>query len=918
MIPTYLSEHLRADDRTVVFPSEVAAAFWRRSYLRETGRPSIRADRIISWDAFKERYFGRRHTFKPVNALMRTMFAVRFLEDHRRNPSLTTLVPPAYADDSPRFLTNIRAVLPLLPELERRSSGAADFAQDLRTVRAAYEGYLNDTDSFEPGWVAIGEIEVDSPHVILFPALLEDFEEFRRPIEASPHVRLVRAPTATSGIRLRQFADSRREIGAILAQIESLLDAGTSPSQIAVTIPGVEEIAETLEQESRRREVPLIVRSGAALADYPAGRLFAGIAACRRSRFSLDSVKEFLLDRGIPFRNRRAHELLVRFGAETGCLANGRRDLWATAFRSKSNRLLSSVVAEERDGLSEEYRRFSRAVAAIADAPSFSEIKRLLYAFLRAFIATDEWDGTNERVFQRSIELLDELDDAAAGHDVPQPFALFVRMLGESTYVPRADSGGINVYPYRVSAGIAPRHHFILNASRRTSDVQIDPFPFLSDPLREALGVQPTDATEAFWNVYEQSGSEVHASYAEVSAVGPELAPGRFVAGERIEHQPTHAPENTDRFRLERAYWAGGIDSLDELYPVQRRGFERATVSAFAPAATDMTSEPLDGDGLVAAAMAAQLQQSSAESNAGTHPRRTADAQKASRVGVTPSHLEAFVACPFSYFFSRVVALEEHSWTADIERPQDIGSFYHRVLEVFFAEIRQRGTTIHADQKDSAATRLRELIEQEAAGYARRSTALHPLALAARFDRITDDLSCLVFRELDRLSGYRVYATEAWYDSDAVDGVHLYGKIDRIDVDPATGSAVVLDYKKGAFPAPADVTGRKRNGDRVEPSSYQIPFYLALAEASGLSVGEAGYESVERRTYKPVYATDGKRYFGDDEWPDVRARLFEAITQMISDIRRGDYRCRREDCEGCAFRALCRRKFVVTIQRESL
>lgn len=898
MISSVTKDLLAAGDRTVVFPSEVTAAFWRREYLRMTGRSSVRADRILSWDAFKERFFGRRLHLRPVNTLRRTVFALRFLEAHSRRPQLKHLVPPKFASESPRFMATVRAVLPLLPTLLERAGAAdlADLVWDLQTVSKEYEEFLADAGCFEPSWVGVGEVTVDAPHTIVFPELLEDFAEFRAALEASPAVSFVRAPSGPAAISMIRFADARREIDALFDELEKLLDSGTAPAEIAVTIPRVVEIEEVLTQESDRRQVPLVLRTGAALSDYPSGRLFASIAACERSRFSLDSVKKLLLDRGVPWRDTRLNELLVRFGVDAGCLANGSDDVWSRAFAAKSDRILSEEVRGRRTVLAEYYRRLSRSVRTITHAPTFADIKRLLYVFLNTFLDTDSWDEPSERVFQRSIEVLDDLAEAAGAADPGDPFSVYLRILSETTYVSRRDTGGINVYPYRVSAGIEPTHHFVVNASRRTTEVRIDPFPFLSDPMRDALGVATVDATDTFWSVYEQSGRGVRASYADVSSVGPELPPGRFVA---TRGALDHGEPDEDRFRVEQRWWSGASLTVSGIYPAQKTGFERALATALRRRGVGLTESPLSDIELIEEAVAAQ-----------------SEAEDPATLRVSPTHLEAFALCPFSYFFSRVVGLEEAAWTADPERPQDLGNLYHRVLELFFSDLKERSQLLLPDDTESHEKRLRETLHREADGYAERYTALHPVALSARRERIAQDLLALLRRQLERLSGMAVFATETWFDTKL--DAHLYGKIDRVDTDPATGEARIIDYKKRGVPSASEVTGRKRNGDTAEVTSFQIPFYLYLAEENGISVAEAGYESIEDRKYTPVFGSGKKRYYSPDERDAVEARLLETVRSMTASIRAGDYRCRREDCDGCAFRALCRRKFVVDAPRKGL
>lgn len=909
MFPEQLEQRLVGSRDTVVLPSEVVAAFWRRHILTSTNRTALRSDHVLSWDAFKERYFGRRQRRRPVDALQRTIFALRFLEAHRKKPTLQVLVPPAYASESRRFLTNIRAVLPLLPRLQVAAAHVSALSADLQAVRKHYDAYLETVGCFEPSWVEIDVPRIKDRHLIVFPELMEDFPEFEEALRGSATVEVVSAgryeAASAASLYLEQFSDSRREIDALFGRLERILDSGVSASDIAITVGNLDELIEVLTQEAERREIPLRIRTGRTLSEFPAGRLFNNLARCEQTGFSLESIKQLLLDRSVPWRNRHLNELLVRFGADCGCLANGRNDLWNHALTNASKRLSTEEADAHRAELRELYRGLTRNIRAIVHARSFPQIKQQLYGFLRAFLDTNAWDETNERVFQRCVDLLDDLASAAGKLQVSDPFSLYVMALGEKLYVERNETGGVNVYPYRVSAGILPQHHFLVNASRRTTEVQIDPFRFLSDPLRDELGLSVNDVTDHFWEVYTLSGRNVYPSFAEVSAAGPELAPGSFVAEGRIV-----APEENIEtpFRHEARWWGRHENSIDSVYPTQRRGLDHALVTAFVSRGPDYAEQPIASAELV-----------------DTAATRQASRTNANAIGMSPTHLEAFLACPFSYLASRVLGLEENSWIAEVERPQDIGSLYHHVLESFFARLKEEGRPIRETSLADYETAIREELGEAASGWARRNTSLHPVVLSARLEAIADNLVCLVRRQVSRLEGYRVVATEQWYtatlgfdieqDADtnkpatADRTVSLFGKIDRIDRSSATGGHVLLDYKKSGVPTKGAVIGITGHGREVDPSSYQIPFYLFLADENGISVDEAGYESIEKRKYTSVFGDDG--YFDDDGLPAIRERLLDTVSRVAERITGGDYRCNEETCESCAFRSFCRRKFAV-------
>ena len=100
---------------TLVFPSEIAAEFWRRAVIRRGSRVAVREDRLISWDTFKERAFEIRQEAVPTNRTIRSVFAERLIRENADRPVLRELIPPAFASDALGFTSAIESILPRIP-----------------------------------------------------------------------------------------------------------------------------------------------------------------------------------------------------------------------------------------------------------------------------------------------------------------------------------------------------------------------------------------------------------------------------------------------------------------------------------------------------------------------------------------------------------------------------------------------------------------------------------------------------------------------------------------------------------------------------------------------------------------------------------------------------------------------------------
>jgi len=122
---------------------------------------------------------------------------------------------------------------------------------------------------------------------------------------------------------------------------------------------------------------------------------------------------------------------------------------------------------------------------------------------------------------------------------------------------------------------------------------------------------------------------------------------------------------------------------------------------------------------------------------------------------------------------------------------------------------------------------------------------------------------------------------------------------------PGDAACQVVDYKTGGLP-----TGPELRGEKDVPS-VQIPSYVYLLEKSGFPVDRALYYSVKEGRYRAAYAAAGKADLGPEEMRKVLETLLRLGASAADRIRGGDYRFYPEDCEPCAFRGLCRRKYLI-------
>jgi ATP-dependent helicase/DNAse subunit B len=188
------------------------------------------------------------------------------------------------------------------------------------------------------------------------------------------------------------------------------------------------------------------------------------------------------------------------------------------------------------------------------------------------------------------------------------------------------------------------------------------------------------------------------------------------------------------------------------------------------------------------------------------------------------SGLESWAGCPVAWLVEHALRprelLPERIWTAR-------GSAAHRVLAAVFETLRAAGDGVRLDPQ--TLPQALELLDRSLDGDTRQ---LSPLAAVNRTERRRLQLEIERFLSLtaESSSRHEARAIELGFGLEGEDlaaveiggGLELCGRIDRIDVDPQAGTAIVFDYKTGS-----GVVGQ---GSWASERKLQPALYMRAAE----------------------------------------------------------------------------------------
>lgn len=271
------------------------------------------------------------------------------------------------------------------------------------------------------------------------------------------------------------------------------------------------------------------------------------------------------------------------------------------------------------------------------------------------------------------------------------------------------------------------------------------------------------------------------------------------------------------------------------------------------------------------------------------------------------SEIEAYLACPYKWFFDRIVSPKETDTAFDA---REKGSLAHSIVANFYALWNEDGARrVKAEDLDEALVLL-DGVERTMADAARRGVQglEEELSLAQAAQWARD----IIRRDPDYLPGFVPLHHEFRFGEDAqrpvlLGGVSLRGSIDRIDSSPV--GVVVTDYKSART-----LSGAKSfAGNGV----VQAPVYLAVAASQlGAAPLGCGYRSFRGHNVRGAWLSGA---FEDSSWArgdaleeselsavieDATERLSEAVRR----IRSGDITPQplsRASCRSCAAATFC-------------
>lgn len=913
-----LTENISDSSAFFVFPTQIAADSWADALLDSLGTGTIALERFTAWDTFKGSSIRSQKQDKTsIPSQLRKLFAAKLIAENAErtaagSPLFTSLINPEYADNASSFTDWISSLLPQLALWKEKQKAAPADPEDvdLERLYEAYRAFLEEKKLFDPAWETPPFDARGNRYIIFYPEILEDFAEYQDLLSESENITLVKAddvaplsdtsstPQADdasgSAHKIRTFDNSRAELHALVLEIKRAHEEDGIPYEdMAVSIDRDGLLLPYIERELALYSIPVKSRIAQPLTSRGAGMLFPQIQECVSSNFSFEAVKDLLLNNDLPWKEKQLNMELINFGIKNSCICSFEKDgklfdVWKDALKAESR-------TEER--LSTFYDKLKLRLENISRAKTFKDIEESYFAFRGDFFNEEGFTEQANNVLGRCLKELAELiriqnefeDEKTKDLQISNAFSFFTSQLSSTKYLAQSAATGVLLYPYRDAAAAPKARHFVPAAGQDAVTVTYSPLRFLSQEKRTELGVEDSDVSAIFLKMYGQNS--VHGTW--YSCAKKSFA-GYTLPHSALASEDGSVPKDSDPIAEQRAWLSGQMEAFPAtVSETDKAGFTEWSSRACALSSDDTALSGISRDRLYDGDL----------------------------VRVSESALADFFKCPRLWFYNRCLKLKPFTLEADLMEDVFIGTLYHKILETFFASIKNSAMNqiLNPDSPgvlDDYLPRINMAVETGIA--AAKGSPLSRELLQKQKAAYTEKTRNCILDFCRYFYGSSVIATEKDISMVPADKKYLYvGKIDLV-LRTNDGRIILIDFKTGGSPSKKSCFPAKDDENLLE--NFQFAMYIKLWEHEHPdpddAVSECYFYEISNCATKIIVGTTAK----DSKYrPDMDASiaLLEKYADIYADaVSSGSLEAGIQPvfttCSSCGYKTICRSTYTIS------
>ncbi|MCL2211399.1 MAG: PD-(D/E)XK nuclease family protein [Treponema sp.] len=970
LVESILLNNIANPNSLFIFPTEISSSMWADHLLRlmskEKENISIAIEKFIAWDDFKSNSIKSKvQNKKSIPSALRKIFVDRLVRENGEKAALGTpvfisLILPEWAQQAAQFSSWLTVILPQLGSWFKKKTGLnADFLSDeaqkaalhfvnedidMYTIALRYAQFLKDHGLFEPAWETPPFNNEGKDCFLFFPDSLSDYSEYKELLTQSEHVKIIDVPEEfENNCDAFFYTNSRSEITEASLYIRALNEQGISWDSIAVCLADPENYEPYALREFSNRNIPYVKRISKALTNYPAGTLFRAILDCCGSDFSFSSLVSLVMNKSLTWKNASEIGKLIQFGMENNCLyswievQDGKEEhinVWEDAFKKPVNYYDNKV----RDFFMELKRR----LRSFRNAGTFAELRKQYFIFRSQFFNIDEFSKETNNVLSRCIKELMELVELEKSFPDVQafdPFLFFTDYLNEVFYLPKPETTGVAILPYKTAAAAPFNCHIILGAGHEKLSLIYSKLGFLSKKKREELGIRDEDASDAFINMHKYNSIKNSAFFCSEHTF----------SNYAIPHPKTRAPSKPrQRYAgengMEGKFYNDYYD-LENLKEIQPQYLHENQINGF----TEWKNRhSYDSN---------ELNDDFQDDNEKLRFFESEDEikniisdkyKKDGKIRVSASSLRDFFQCSLKWLFQNVFSLQSIQMETSMMAENISGSVYHAVINKFFVKLKEKGEALgkpvqgktDLELPSSYKDILKESIDSVFNDFPvidgeilkKISSLTTRLLQAGKEDFYYHLEKCLAYF-LSFFAGCYVTGSESYYTIQK-DSYLLNGYVDCIlkEISDGTEKYIIVDFKRKSMPKRVDYSAQDDNPLK----DFQLPMYITLAqEKDKIKVYTALFYSVLNLKPEVVIGTVSNIYDKkiipkkqEDQilrdsvlYKKILDEFLNKAEQYAREISTGNlsvFPQDKNDCYNCNFNRICRTVYIIDCENNYL
>jgi hypothetical protein len=635
---------------------------------------------------------------------------------------------------------------------------------------------------------------------------------------------------------------------------------------------------------------------------------------------------------------------LIRAGNELRCICsfdekttNGsieHFDSWENALSLTSNENYREL---------DFYRKLKHDISAICKASSFSAVHSAWIIFRDTYLSLGEFSENANAIIGRCVTELNKLIEIEesfctgenASLKITNHFDFYISELKGKTYTPQNKKTGVQVYPYKLTAGAAFNHQFVIDSNQNNLEIQYPRLNFLNAEKRRALGLEDDDkkfnASRAFIRLYASSNDKkiVYFSFAEESFSGFAICHNALKEVKASNEEL----DDEDFILAEKAYMLGR-NPAGENQHLKLSADQKKQINwwQFFNSQEEDAQEYQPGEILKEKIREVLIEN-----------REKNFEQKDGKIAITQNDMRNFFPCHRKWLFSNVINLKEDSLDTDLMGPFDMGTINHKILELFMQDYLKSQEPLPTavegtfENEDEIRARIKEYSQKAIScnteDYSKCS--LTQIMLTSQLDGIANHIMDFLhgflqanippekFNKSSKTQGYggcMVKGVELKLSAQNPDAdYNYYGTLDLLLTSAsqntdATGWTII-DYKNTKIPTAKSIM----LDDEGKLGNFQMPMYISLIKKTK-STGEidvARFYSITGDSSSPAIDryTDGKQ---EDDFMPVLDAFKEYSEKFADDVNSGRLAPDPQqvdiykDCISCSFKSVCRYNYEVS------